>query len=363
MTTDSGSAGEPGDGISVAPVVLDANRPSARPYRGGVGIERFRGLRPGADANSERMPEDFVASTTEVFSGGGVGLTVLPSGAVLRDQIAADPVAYLGGDHVAAFGADPMLLVKLLDTRERLFVHYHPSTGFAREALAHASGKTEAWIIVATDGPGYAYLGFSRPVSETEVLRWYETQDVDGMLAAMNRVPLATGDSLFVPAGMPHSIGEGITLVELQQPVDLSIILERAGFPIDDDAALLGLDPATAFSDLDRGAVSQTRLAELASQRAGSSAGDARVTPMFPADADGFFRAERIECRGEVALDPGYCVVVVLDGEGELSWRGGSAPLTAGTTVLIPFAAGECVVRGEVTFVRCRPPAADARPW
>ncbi|HWD62686.1 MAG TPA: hypothetical protein VG369_09315 [Humibacter sp.] len=322
-----------------------------------MGIERLRGIDPDTDPAAEWMPEDFVASTTEVFAGGGVGLTTLENGTTLRDAVAADPNLYLGGDHIAAFGADPMLLVKLLDTRERLFVHYHPSTSFARDVLAHASGKTEAWIIVATDGPGYAYLGFSRPVSETEVLRWYATQDVDGMLAAMNRVQLAPGDTLFVPAGMPHSIGEGITLVELQQPVDLSIILEREGFPIDDADALLGLDAVTAFSDLDRTVVSQHRLSELASRRTVRTIGAAQMTPLFPAEADAFFRADRIECHGSITLEPGYCVLVVLDGDGELGWADDRLPLTAGTTVLVPFGAGETVVRGTVTVLRCRPPA------
>ncbi|WP_243063706.1 class I mannose-6-phosphate isomerase [Humibacter sp. RRB41] len=358
MTTSRNSASDAMASSGASPVLLAPNRPPARPYRGGVGIERFRGIDPESDRGAVWMPEDFVASTTEVFAGGGVGLTTLENGTTLRDAVAADPNLYLGGDHIAAFGADPMLLVKLLDTRERLFVHYHPSTSFARDVLAHASGKTEAWIIVATDGPGYAYLGFSRPVSETEVLRWYATHDVDGMLAAMNRVQLAPGDTLFVPAGMPHSIGEGITLVELQQPVDLSIILERNGFPIADADALLGLDAATAFSDLDRDVVSRDRLSELSSRRTTRTTGDAQTTPLFPTEADAFFRADRIDSHGSITLEPDYSVLVVLDGDGELQWVDETLPLTAGATVLVPFGAGETVVRGTVAVLRCRPPAA-----
>jgi mannose-6-phosphate isomerase len=308
------------------------------------------------------MPEDFVASATEVFAGGGVGLTVLPDGTTLRDAIAADALGYLGNEHVRAYGDDPKLLVKLLDTRERLFAHYHPGTGFARDVLGRASGKTEAWIIVAADGPAYAYLGFRREVSADEVLDWFRRQDVPAMLAAMNRVDLAPGDTLHVPAGMPHSIGPGITLVELQQPVDLSILIEYDGFPgLDANGAVLGLDVATALSDLDRSPVSTARLTELASSRPSTEHGGVSVTPLFPAEADAVFRADRISIRSEdeaVQLDPGYAVVVVLEGAGVLEWDAGETMLAAGDTVLVPYAAGTTTLRGQLTVLRCRPPAA-----
>jgi mannose-6-phosphate isomerase len=182
------------------------------------------------------------------------------------------------------------------------------------------------------------------------------------MLAAMNRVDLAPGDTLHVPAGMPHSIGPGITLVELQQPVDLSILMEYDGFPgLDSKGAVLGLDVATALSDLDRSAVSTARLAQLASSRASRELGGVSVTALFPAEADAVFRADRIRIPSEdqtAQLDPGYAVVVVLDGAGVLQCEGGETALTAGDTVLVPYASGATTLRGRLTVLRCRPPAA-----
>ena len=342
-----------------APVMLGPNRPAARPYRGGEGILRFRGLQDNQDAAAERMPEDFVASATEVFAGGGVGLTVLPDGTSLRDDFAAHPVDYFGEKHVRAFGADPKLLVKLLDTRERLFVHYHPSDSFARDRLAHASGKTEAWIVVATDGVGHAYLGFDRDVSHDELLGWFERQDVPAMLATMNRVELRPGDTLHVPAGMPHAIGPGVTLVELQQPVDLSILVEYDGYPgLDRDAALLGLDAATALSDVNRSAVSEDRLIELRSSRITRLLGETEFTDLFPAEADAVFRAQRVSIHGSFAFAAGYCVLVVLEGEGVLEWDDGAIVLSKGETVLVPYAAGDLTLRGTLTVLRCLPPVA-----
>src|ERR671922_204086 len=68
-------------------------------------------------------------------------------GTTVRDAVAADPVAFLGPEHVERFGADTRLLVKLLDAGERLPVHFHPDDEFARRhGFAH--GKTEAWLMV-----------------------------------------------------------------------------------------------------------------------------------------------------------------------------------------------------------------------
>ena len=44
------------------PVELGPNQPAARPYRGGAGIARLRGIA----ASGDDVPEDFLASTTEV---------------------------------------------------------------------------------------------------------------------------------------------------------------------------------------------------------------------------------------------------------------------------------------------------------
>lgn len=348
--------------MTPSPILLGPNQPD-RPYRGGAGIAAFRGL----PQPSEFSPEDFVGSATEIFSGGGIGLTRLPGGELLRDAISADPAGYLGDEHVARFGSSTELLVKLLDTAERLFVHVHPDDVFAREHLSLAHGKTEAWIITAVRPVpaaevGYAFLGFSRPVTAAEVDAWVVGQDAGAMMAAMHRVALEPGGTLLVPAGMAHSIGPGVTLVELQEPSDLSVLLEYEGYrdlgPAD---AFLGLDRDVALGALDPAATEPERVTELTGGR-DDTGGRAGVVTLFPREADRFFRAERITPADRVALDAGYSVLVVLDGDGVLEWAGGALAVTSGQTLLIPHGAGSLTLTGAVTALRCRPPAASTRP-
>lgn len=363
------SAGSGPAALALKPIVLGPNQPPARPYRGGAGIAAFRGASPHSTAldsaarPSDFLPEDFVGSTTEVF-GGGAGLTRLPDGRILRDAIERDPLAYLGETHVGRFGADPALLVKLLHTGERLFVHFHPDAGFADDHFGLRRGKTEAWVIIATESSAdaHAYLGFNRDVDEAEVAHWFATQDVSAMLAAMNRVSVRPGDTLYVPATVPHAIGAGITLLELQEPVDLSILLEYRGFNgLTEQSALLGLDRSVALADLDRHRWDAAQLATLTgSPRAsvpGQGIGEA-VVPLFPEVADAYFRAERIELdAASIQLDASFAILVVLDGGGTLTTADDGLDVTAGMTVLVPFGAGPVQLAGSLSAVRCMPPS------
>ena len=164
---------------------------------------------------------------------------------------------------MARYGADPALLVKLLDAGQQLPLHVHPDRGYATEHLASPFGKTEAWIVLEADPGAVMYLGFSRDVEAAELGGWVRDQDVEAMLAVTNRVPVEAGDSLLCPAGTPHAIGAGILLVELQEPTDWSILLQWRGFPLGPDDATLGLPLEEALACVGRRAVGAERLAGL----------------------------------------------------------------------------------------------------
>src|ERR1019366_9728842 len=87
------------------------------------------------DPGPAPSPEDWVGSVTRRFGRAPTGLSRLEDGRLLADAVARDPVAFLGPDHVEASGVDTGLLVKLLDTAERLIVHSHPDRDFAKRHL------------------------------------------------------------------------------------------------------------------------------------------------------------------------------------------------------------------------------------
>lgn len=337
------------------PLLLEANRPH-RFYRGGARIAELRGI-PHDD---ERTPEDWVGSVTTAFGSEREGLSRLQGGGTLAAALAAEPEAFLGPEHASRRIADPCLLVKLLDAGERLPVHFHPDGAFAREHLDAAYGKSEAWVVLAAEGTDPAvHLGLRDGVDASTLAGWVERQDTEAMLGALNRVPVAPGDALFVPAGLLHAIGEGVLIVELQEPSDLSVLLEWKGFEIDGRAeGHLGLGFETALRAADRSPLEAADLQRLAARR--GDGGRPGVERLLPAEADAFFRAERIRPRPSSPLPQEFSILVVLGGEGRLETADGELQLRRGTTVLVPHAAGEGVLRGELDVLRCLPPEVSA---
>jgi mannose-6-phosphate isomerase len=310
-------------------------------YAGGRRIAALRGL----ELADDHMPEEWIGAVNTTFDGSR-GLSRLEDGTVLRDAVAADPEAYLGPRHVARWGADPGLLVKLLDAGERLPVHFHPGRAFAREVLGIDHGKTEAWIILEAEPDAAVHVGFADEVDADTVRAWVADQDSDAMLGALRRLPVQAGDAVFVPAGTPHAIGAGILLVELQEPTDLSIMLEWRPFPLSEEQAHLGLGWDRALEALDRSAYDADRLATLTS-------GGEPPGILGPA-ADPYFRAEWLH--GGAELDAGFSVLVGVDGKGILTTEaGGEQPFARGSTVLLPHAAGAGALLGDVTAIRARP--------
>jgi mannose-6-phosphate isomerase len=339
------------------PVPLGPNQPRQF-YRGGARIAAFRGLTEAG----EYEPEDWVASTTTLFGKPGAGLTRLADGRTLRAAVSADPEAYLGAEHVNRFGSDTALLVKLLDTGERLPVHCHPDGDFAVRHLGcpyGPHGKTEAWIVMpGTEPDAVVYLGFRSDVDEDTLRQWTTSQDSAAMLAALNRFPVAPGDRVLVQAGLPHAIGAGVFTIELQEPADLSVMLEWEPFGID-GTVQVGVDAELALQCLDRYAVDAERLKRLHLRHDGNP-GPARPQRLLPAEADPFFRAESVAPQGTpITLAPAFSVLVVRAGTGTLSTeRGDRVPLRTGDTVLLPFGCGQTEVDGDVDVVRCLPPDA-----
>ncbi|MFJ4997890.1 carbohydrate kinase [Microbacterium sp. NPDC088619] len=241
------------------PILLPSNRPAERFYRGGARISEFRGEAVAAP----REPEDWIGSTTTVNGERALGLTMLPDGRVLRDAIERDPVAWLGDEHVARWGADTRLLVKLLDAGQRLPVHAHPHDDFAAAHLGRAHGKAEAWYTL--EG-GTVHIGLRQDVEAADLAALVERQDATTLLGLLHEVEVATGDVVWVPPGELHAIGAGVLLLELQQPEDLSILLEWGDFAIDGAAVgHLGLGFDLALAAVTRTARSAADLAALIS--------------------------------------------------------------------------------------------------
>lgn len=326
---------------------LPANQPPARFYQGGRKIAAFRSLRSTPD----HTPEDWVASTTCCYGHQTLGLSKLPSGAWLADEIQKDPVKWLGSRHVEKFGPDTKILVKLLDAGQRLPVHAHPHADWARVHVGAMHGKAEAWFTLT---PGEVFLGLKAAATIPELLSLIEQQGTEALLSMMHRIPVEPFQTIYVPPGLLHAIGEGILLVEIQEPEDLSILLEWRNFEIDGaQHGHLGLGFEKALTGVER----QSRtIEEIKSLVTPAGTVGSVIVPA----SEGYFRLQHFKVTDELVCSEGFAVIIVLEGVLDLRTAlHNFMLLERGNTVVIGHGEGTFTLSGDGDIVIARPPSCD----
>ena len=319
-------------------------------YRGG---NRIGALRNGP--GGPMRPEEWIGSITTRFGEAEQGLSHLSDGTILRDAIKGDLDGWLGADHVKDFGLSTEILVKLLDPDQRLPVHYHPNKAFAKTHLGLDHGKTEAWIILEAPVGSGVGLGFVAKQNKEDLLKLVRAQDSAALLESLRRTEVKVGDAVLVPAGVAHAIDAGIFVLELQEPADLSALLEWEGFAVDgikDGHLGLGFETVTDALKLD-----PLTDAEFDSLIIHNKFSGGTLRTVLPLKSDGYFRAHLAPESGE--LPAGFAIVLVLDGSGEIAFANAPAMAIAkGDAVVIPFSAGAYSLSGATAII-CRPPLAE----
>ena len=115
-------------------------------------------------------------------------------------------------------GGRPELLIKYLFTSEDLSVQVHPDDDAAR-AAGLSGGKDEAWFIMKAAPAAMIGLGLREVVTKQEL----RAAALDGRIANLLFWQVVVpGDFTYLPAGTIHAIGAGVTLIEIQQNIDVT---------------------------------------------------------------------------------------------------------------------------------------------
>jgi mannose-6-phosphate isomerase len=300
-------------------------------------------------------PEEWIGSVTTRFGEAEQGLSKLSDGTLLKDAIKNNSDEWLGADHVKNFGLSTEILIKLLDPDQRLPVHYHPNKSFAKQHLGLDHGKTEAWIILEAPAGSGVGLGFKEVQNKEDLLKLVRSQDSAALLASLRRAEVSVGDAILVPAGVAHAIDAGIFLLELQEPTDLSALLEWEGFAVDgikDGHLGLGFETVTDALKLD-----PLTDSEFESLIARNALTGGALRSILPLKADGYFRAHLAPQSGE--FEAGFAIALVLNGSGSVTFANAPAmEITQGDALVIPHAAGNYSISGANVII-CRPPLAE----
>lgn len=269
-------------------------------------------------------------------------------GQTLADLAREHGADLLGKPVFERWGASFPLLAKFLDAGDELSVQVHPDDEYAHthEAASGFHGKTEAWYILQA-APGAAVIhGFRQSTDRHS----FEQAVHDGTLLDLLRyVPVAAGDTIFVPAGTVHAINRGILLFEIQETSDLTYRVydydrrDASGKPRE-----LHLERALDVSDYG---------APPAAKQTPQPLGDGRsLLVSCP-----YFAMERWELgtptEGTTGEDS-FEILTAVDGHATLRWPGGDVDLARGASVVLPASLGSyrLVPQPQAALLRCYVP-------
>lgn len=163
--------------------------------------------------------------------------------------VTALPPPFVGapGRRIGEIWFDPPeacpLLVKYLFTSARLSIQVHPDDRQAR-ARGLAGGKEECWYILAA-GPGATLgIGTRRPLDAGALRDAALSGEIEQLMIWH---PVEAGMFFYLPSGTVHAIGAGVSLVEIQQNMDVTYRLYDYGRPrelhLDDAVAVAAAAP------------------------------------------------------------------------------------------------------------------------
>jgi mannose-6-phosphate isomerase len=192
-------------------------------------------------------------------------------------------------------------------------------------------------------------------MSKADVAAMVANHDSDGLLKSLVFKEVKAGDAVFVPAGVVHAIESGIFVLELQEPTDLSILLEWDGFAVDGDKdGHLNLGFDTALDALRLTPLSMDEEKEIITK---FDIGGQRSGGVFNSIANPFFRADYLT-QGHSKVESGFGIFLALSGEGVMIFDNDQTlEIKQGDAVVIPYCAGGFTL-SNCSGILSRPPAA-----
>lgn len=245
-----------------------------------------------------------------------------------------------GGD----FGSrDFPLLVKLIDAADRLSVQVHPNDDYALR-VENDRGKTEMWYIVEAETGAEIICGLAEGTDTADFARAVEEGRPE---SGLRHIPVHAGETYFIPAGLPHAIGKGILIAEIQQNCDLTYRVydyERRGA----DGSLRELHVKKAL-DVIR-SFDGNEIESIRYSRTGGVAESADVL----AHCD-YFRVEKlcltVEKTHTLQANGKMLHLLCLSGKADAACNGESYEMTRGDSYLLPAALDALTLVGDAELL------------
>lgn len=242
------------------------------------------------------------------------------------------------GDYINHIGDDALgwkyqgldhfpLMIKLIDAKQDLSIQVHPNDDYA---LVHENeyGKSEFWYIIDCEEDSYIYLGFNQDVTKKQL----SEASADGtVIELLNKIKVKPGDKYFIPAGTVHAIGAGCLICEVQQ--NSNSTYRMYDFDRTDkygNKRKLDMKKALDVSDMKK---------------------------YVPGRESKYFNVKIKKCvdSGQLNItEESFAAILILEGEGEISYKGETLNFSKGNCVFIPAKNARMKFSGTFEYVDVR---------
>lgn len=233
------------------------------------------------------------------------------------------------------------LLFKFLDAKQTLSVQVHPNDEQGAKLDPPDLGKTEAWVVLATEPGSKIFAGLRSGVDRKALASAIETGTSDQCLHVIEP---NVGDCVFIRAGTVHALGAGIVIAEIQQASNTTFrLFDWNRVDKDGKSRPLHIAESLEVTDYARGPVEP---------QTPQSTGEAGVERLVECDKFVLDRSTRTK---PLMLDLAnrFHLLATLDGVVEIATSGFSMILPKGQTTLIPACCEQVTLtpRGKSTWL------------
>ena len=231
------------------------------------------------------------------------------------------------------------LLMKLIDSGEKLSLQVHPDEAACGKIGGGAESKTEMWYILSARPRADILAGLNSGLSENQVIDLLRAGKTDDLLQIY---PSQSRDAYFIPSGTLHAIGAGILICEIQQNSNTTYrVYDYNRRDKDGNLRPLHVAKALEVSNLQK-------------------------SPDLPATPDGadillaaceYFEVRRLRVNGSATVtvdESSFVSLMVTDGEGTLAYADGEIAFSKGDSLFIPAQTAAFTVNGTCELIRSK---------
>jgi len=228
------------------------------------------------------------------------------------------------------------LLVKLINSREKLSVQVHPNDEYANK-VENSLGKTEAWYVIDSKPGAFLIIGTKGCSKEV-----FEKAIKEGKIEDyLNKIEVKKGDCFLINSGLVHAICEGVVIAEIQQNSDITYRIYDYGRPRE-----VHIEKSLEVIDFDLKAINASENKLVVYD--GYQKGVLCTSEFFTIEK--YVVNERVQEESDINK---FFIFTCVDGNGAITTANGfKVDVFKGDSIMIPAKLGKYVIEGNLTLLK-----------